>query len=234
MDWQRSMTDTADAFTILHVALSHEKAVLRHRDVQYLLFEGELARHPDGRERTISLVNGQLEGSKSTSSSFAFLSVLGCLADTKSKEYQTTSRIYRRLGKALAFAVHAEHPTLALHILRATRRLVESPPVDYPLMPRVAGRLPGKVMRLDDKNTLDNTLNGLIADELLKHSRRMHAGMTSANAGMLQHIPHVAHLLSAQDKMGRTAWHMLGKCYHHYHDDRNANTAAHYKQSVTL
>ena len=37
MDWQRSMSESADGFTLLHAALSHEKGVLRHRSVQDLL-----------------------------------------------------------------------------------------------------------------------------------------------------------------------------------------------------
>jgi len=37
MDWQRSMTESADSFTLLHAALSHDKDVLRHRSVQDLL-----------------------------------------------------------------------------------------------------------------------------------------------------------------------------------------------------
>lgn len=41
IDWQRSLTDTADCYNLLHHAIAHEKTVLRHRDVQNLLFEGE-------------------------------------------------------------------------------------------------------------------------------------------------------------------------------------------------
>jgi hypothetical protein len=37
MDWQRSMTESADSFTLLHAALTHDKDVLRHRSVQDLL-----------------------------------------------------------------------------------------------------------------------------------------------------------------------------------------------------
>jgi hypothetical protein len=41
IDWQRALTDTSDCYNLLHHAIAHEKTVLRHRDVQNLLFEGE-------------------------------------------------------------------------------------------------------------------------------------------------------------------------------------------------
>lgn len=182
-------------------------------------------------------------------------------ADAKSEEYDTTSRRYSRLGKALAYAVQEADPTLALTLLQATKRLVEAPPVDYPVAAAMAaggvrGGVPGRVMRLADKTHLDSTLNTLLAvrirarhsgscaevqgplrlcsaptflpraphpprtnrrpqEELLAHSRRMHSqspgdAATGLSSSVLAQVPHLGHLLSCQDRMGRTPLHIAG------------------------
>ena len=228
LDWQRTMSGSSDASNLLHHALAHEKTPLRHRDVQNLLFE-----------------------------------------DTASTEYDVTSHLYRRLGKALAFALHESDPSLSVKLLKATRRLTEAPPVDYPLLPKMGGHLPGKVMRLEDKQAskqitsphlplplanrsylfhaplltlsvkspladvlivtpallplplqvLDDVMSGLLADEILAHSRRMHSSTTTttstfepSGSSMMPSqqvvVPHLSQLLSAQDKVGRTPLHV--------------------------
>jgi hypothetical protein len=185
-------------------------------------------------------------------------------ADAKSEEYDSTSRRYRRLGKALAYAVQDVDPALALTLLQATKRLVEAPPVDYPVAAAMAAGgvrsgVPGRLMRLRDKTHLDSTLNTLLAvrgsvrgwwgdgwykggerfklyqhprplhhhhraathppsyraqEELLAHSRRMHSqpagDATGLSSSVLAQVPHLGHLLSCQDRMGRTPLHIAG------------------------
>ena len=120
--------------------------------------------------------------------------------------------VYRRLGKSLAMAVAPTDAPLALRLLAATRRLVDAPAVDYPLLPALNSSVPGRVIRLADKHVLDDALGALTADAVLAHARALHARLTRATLASvgpsLAQVPHVANLLSAQDRFGRTPFHL--------------------------
>ena len=170
LDWLRTSSQTADAFTLLHAALAHDKQALRHRSVQDLLFEDPAAAEPVARE-------------------------------------------YRALGATLAAALAATgEDARAVAVLRAARRLAMAPAVDDATARRMGSEsVSGKNIRLADKSMLDSTLASLAAAEVLAATARVHGNYSLSSVtdlSLRRRVPRLAHLLAAQDRFGRSPFHI--------------------------